>query len=450
MATEAQNGGEGREFDVVLMGATGYCGNFAAEYLAENYPPSSGVKWALAGRSLSKLEKVRGRLQAIVDWADEIELIPADSGDEDALRSLVQRTKAVATVVGPYALYGTLLVKLCVEQGTHYVDITGETQWIQKMIRKYNEKAEKDGTFIIPSCGFDSVPSDIGTFLLAEHMSDKYKQGLGAVECGLSMKSNDLGNRADDGAEATGLPGGGTIFSLLNASAENKDVFFDAYSLVPEDAKIEKPDKGKRPPFWPSKSAIDSEEPWSTHFVMAWINEKTVRRSAALLPKRYGTNFSYKESMMVSNVFMATFITFVMALLYGAVNIIPKEYLMKVLPKPSNTPPKRPKGEYLRGGFKFVLKGVSQDGKHNARATVVGKADGGYGETSKMLIEAALCLVLNRAAVVEESGIQGGVVTPAVMGRPYVDRLVEKDMELYVEELEAKSKRSRKSAKKQA
>mmetsp|Transcript_8989 Transcript_8989/g.11711 ORF Transcript_8989/g.11711 Transcript_8989/m.11711 type:complete len:441 (+) Transcript_8989:142-1464(+) len=429
-----------REFQVVLFGATGWTGVHAVEYLAENYPPSSNIKWALASRSLEKLKVIKARMCNLLgkeSWGENVELIVADSMDDAALADICRRTSAVASVVGPYALYGEPLVRACVEQGTHYVDITGEPQWIKKMIKKYGETAKRNGVFVIPSTGFDSVPSDLGTFLVVQRMKEKYGKECKFVRGynGNAKQNNRLQNKKNGPK-----PMGGTLASVHTMMTKNKDEFlkviFEPYSLISKAERKQQPlmQHADRK-FWltPFMAGYDQDlGQYTSHFPMSWVNEKTVRRSAYLLG--YGTSFSYREGTCTgSDFFKAVTITLVFFLIYVLI-FLPFEAgasILKVIaPLPSQLPPEKPE-DYKPGYFEWYTVATSVGRNPNiVRLHMLFPDDPGYTETSKMMLESALCLALPEVLeeVKEESQMHGGVLTPAVLGNSLYRRLEEKNV----------------------
>jgi short subunit dehydrogenase-like uncharacterized protein len=435
-----------REYDVVLYGASGWTGQFAARYLVDNYLPwGAPVRWALGGRDRKKLEALLERLaREVPARAAEIRGVPLvvfDAlGDYAAVLKAARETAVIASVAGPYAEFGEPVVRACVEAGSHYVDITGETPWIGEMIDRYDSEARAKGAFIVPSCGFDSVPSDLLSLVCVQALRAK---GLrpGSVRAYLNSFASNNMPVTWDGPK----PGGGTIASLLGFVEKGQlTAMSDPYFLVrgaPGSAAGElakarsRKDAGKLPPLRPGyDGALQSRNRWTTHFLMAWINEKTVRRSAFLL--KYGAEFSYAEGLAVGNPFFALVVAVLMWLLY-AVLALPggTRMLRRVLPQGSQTPPPRP-AQYNPGHFEFVAvaESVPEPGQAPTRVhgTFFGPGDGGYTETSKMLLESALTLAFDLEAVKRSSGFAGGVLTPAVLGDKLVQRLRAKHMRIEV------------------
>ncbi|MEL7399858.1 MAG: saccharopine dehydrogenase NADP-binding domain-containing protein, partial [Pseudomonadota bacterium] len=158
-----------KKFDLIVFGASSFVGEILTRYLAETFGLDGELNWAIAGRSEQKLQKVRGTLAPILgDKAKDVEILLADAADENQLQELTSRTKVIVSTVGPYALYGEPLVKVCAENGVDYCDLTGEAQWIKRMLEKYEAKAQESGARIVHCCGFDSVPSDMGVYFLQQ------------------------------------------------------------------------------------------------------------------------------------------------------------------------------------------------------------------------------------------------------------------------------------------
>ncbi|WP_371396705.1 trans-acting enoyl reductase family protein [Fretibacter rubidus] len=375
-----------REFDVVVFGATGFTGRLVAEYLQKEY--GADVRWAMAGRSEKKLETVRDEMGV----SSDIPLITADSEDAASLKSLAERAKVVITTVGPYQLYGEPLVKACVEAGTDYVDLCGEPAWMHDIIEDYAEAAAKTGARIVLSCGFDSVPFDMGVYYLQEHAKDKFGVPCATVRGRVrKMKGTFSGGTAASFME-----------TMKRAGREPQILGWlkDPFSLVPG---FDGPDQptGHKPIF---EEDLNS---WSAPFIMAAINTKNVHRSNALLDFAYGKNFTYDEMVMTGPGEQGE----------AAANHVAKDDSMsKNPPKPGEGPSKE---ERETGFYDVMFVGDTVDGKRMI-AGVTGDKDPGYGSTSKMITECALCLALD----VDHTETPGGVYTPApAMGMSLVHRL---------------------------
>lgn len=374
-----------RSFDVVVFGSTGFTGRLVAEYLAREY--GSDLRWAMAGRSTEKLAAVRDEIGAPADTP----LIVADSSDPASLKALAEQTAAVITTVGPYQLYGEPLVKACVEAGTDYVDLCGEPAWMHDIIRDYDGAAKESGARIVLSCGFDSIPFDLGVYFLQQHAISKAGGALERVKGRVrKMKGTFSGGTAASFAE-----------TMARAAKEPEviDRLRNPFSLVPD----------FQGPKQPSGSKVIFEEDldtWSAPFIMASINTKNVHRSNALMGHRYGENFVYDEMFATGPGENGE---------KFAQMIANDKSMAENPPKPGEGPSKE---ERETGFYDVMFTGVSADGTRLI-AGVSGDKDPGYGSTSKMITEALLTLIDT-----PRETTPGGVWTPApALGQPLIDRL---------------------------
>ena len=393
-----------RPYDIVVVGASGFTGRLVVEYLADRYPVGAPTRWAVAGRNREKLESV------IAEYCTTGELpaiIVADSHDGNALRQLARDTRVVLTTVGPYAKYGSKLVAACVAGGTHYCDLAGEAQWIRQMIDKHQSDAVRSGAKIVHSCGFDAIPSDIGVFYLQREARADY--GEPCEEIVLLVRA------------MKGGASGGTFASMLNvveeAQADRKiaRILADPYGLNPQDER-QGPDGGDQHGVRYCAAA----GVWTAPFVMAAINTRIVRRSNALLDYAYGKNFLYSEATgtgsgaggwLKSAMMTAGLATFMLACSFSVTR---SSVVKRLLPAPGQGPSRQ---QRENGFFDLRLFGKMKNGDI-LQVRVAGDRDPGYGSTSKMLSESALCLALDRL----ETG--GGSWTPAsAMGQALMDRL---------------------------
>jgi short subunit dehydrogenase-like uncharacterized protein len=409
-----------RKYDLVLWGATGFTGKLVAEYLTRRYGVDREVKWALAGRNPGKLEQVRAELAGIEAKAVKLDLIVGDANDRASLAPVVKDARVVITTVGPYAVHGKEMVAACVEHGTDYVDLTGETNFAREIIDLHHERAGQTGARIVHSCGFDSIPSDLGTLVLQEEM--KARHGVRCAEVKFYM------------GEASGGISGGTLASMMNlfslaASDKNaRRLMGDPYALNP-DRKERGPDgRDQSGPRWDPDM-----KRWTGPFVMAAINTRVVRRSNALLGWAYGKDFRYSECMsfgtgprgwLTAAGLTAGIAGFALAAAWSPTRAL----LEKKLPGPGEGPSqqKREKGFFV---VRLLGIGEQKNGEAPRLLEVVrGQADPGYGETAKMLSEAALCLAKDNLPT------RGGVLTPAsAMGVRLVERLRKAGMTFSVE-----------------
>jgi short subunit dehydrogenase-like uncharacterized protein len=395
------------KFDVVLYGATSFVGKITARHLLARHGAAGPFRWAIAGRSQAKLEQLRAELGP---GAAQLPLIVADSGDEASLRALCLQTRVVCSTVGPYALYGTLLVKACTETGTDYCDLTGEVQWIAEMIPAYEATARKTGARIVHCCGFDSVPSDLGVLLLQQEARRR-----GGLPCRrVRYRVHVL----------KGAFSGGTVASLVNVveqairSPELRKLLADPYALCGSP----KPSQAQ-----PSVDFVRHEpesKGWIGPFVMAAINTRVVHRSNFLQRGAYGLDFAYDEAMFtgpgLKGWVMGFGLTMTLSFMVGAIAIPPLRCLLRrfVLPQPGEGPSEQ---QQLHGFYDCRLSGSTAGGQR-IQVRVTGDRDPGYGSTGKMLGEAAACLAESAAA----PNKAGGFWTPAtLMGDRLVARLRE-------------------------
>jgi short subunit dehydrogenase-like uncharacterized protein len=394
----------GREFDVVVWGATGFTGKLVAEYMLGEYGVGQSLTWAIAGRDVNKLLALKSSLGA---GADELPTILADSFDAEKLQAMVIRSTVIISTVGPYAKYGSALVAACVAAGTHYCDLAGEAQWIRKMIDAHHEEAEKTGAKIVHCCGFDSVPMDIGVWFLQQESRKRYEQHCESIT--MLVKATKGG------------PSGGTIASMLNIIQESREdrsiarVLVDPYGLNPADERSG-PDSRDQQNVRLDKIA----GAWTAPFVMAGINTKVVRRSHALQGYPYGKEFRYHEAVLTGRGFSGWLSAKILTISLGAFMVLASFKTTRgllerfVLPKPGDGPNKE---QRENGFFNLRQYGVLSDGRI-IKTRITGDRDPGYGSTSKMLSESAICLAQDELA----SG--GGVLTPAsAMGDALLRRL---------------------------
>ena len=390
-----------KKFDIIIWGATSFTGKLVSEYIFKKYA-SSKIKWAIAGRNLKKLEKIRYQV------ADEnIPIFIADSFDEESLSKFVKKTKVVCSTVGPYSLYGTKLVKLCVDNNTNYCDITGEAHWIRSLIDRFHEEAKSKKIKIINSCGFDSIPSDMGVYFIQNEIkkiNNNYAK---------SIKMRVAGIRG-------GISGGtySSINNLLKEAYRDKSIFKvlnNPYGLNPKD-KMEGLDKKDL-----RKIIFDKESnSWIYPFIMAGINTKIVRRSNALSNFIYGKDFRYEEAMIagkgISGFWKAILAVFPLAM----IGLNPNSFLKKIVDSFMPKPGEGPGIEKRKNGFYNLRFYITLNNNRTAFAKVIGDSDPGYGSTSKMLAESALCLAFDNLSD------NYGVITPSSgMGDKLLNRLKE-------------------------
>ena len=375
-----------RELDIVVYGATGFTGRLVAEYLNTTYGVNQDVNWAMAGRSLDKLVSVRDEMG--IDLA--VPLIVADGSDGQSINSMVDRASVVLTTVGPYQLYGNELVAACAERGTDYVDLCGEPAWMHKMIADHSAAAEKSGARIIFSCGFDSIPFDLGVLFLQNYA----KKTLGSTVSRVKGRVRSM----------KGTFSGGTLASFrATMTAAGKDrnligVLRNPFSLTPGFEGADQP-LGNKPEF---DTSINS---WVAPFVMASINTKNIHRSNMLMGHMYGEDFVYDEMLVTGPGDRGE----------AVAKAVAEDNSMANDPrKPGEGPSKE---ERETGFYDVLMVGEHSDGR-SVRISVKGDKDPGYGSTSKMIAESALCLVKNPNLA------SGGIWTSApAMGEKLIERL---------------------------
>lgn len=390
--------------DLVVFGATSFVGQLLCRYLARSPGIGGALKWAMAGRSQAKLESVRAGLG---DGAQTVPLIVADAADEAALAGMCGRTRVVVSTVGPYALYGEPLVKVCAETGTDYCDLAGEVHWIDRMIERYEGAAKASGARIVPCCGFDSLPSDLGVLF----MQEEARRRFGAPLTGIKMRVRALRGGAS----------GGTVASIMNIAKEMaadpslRRRMANPYSLVP---KAEAPTV-RQPSL--SKIAYDPDfRRWQAPFVMAAINTRVVHRSNALSGFAYGRDFLYDEAMLMGDGMRGRMRAYGLAgglgAFVGGAALKPTRWLLeRFVPAPGEGPTPE---QQEKGFFDIRFVGRTADGR-TLRGKVAGQGDPGYGSTSKMLGQAAACLALD----IGKADKPGGFWTPATI---FGDRLIER------------------------
>ena len=394
-----------KQYDVIVWGATGFTGKWVAKHLFEQYS-TQGLKWAIAGRSVDKLNHVR---KFIGDQGGCIDAVIADSTDEASLLDLVAKAKVIISTVGPYAYYGSLLVKVCAESGTHYVDLTGEVPWMRSMIDKHQESAVRSGAKIVHSCGFDSVPSDMGVYFTQKVAQRKFGQSLNRISYNLINVKGGIS--------------GGTIASMMNVielAVKDKDVrrlLANPYSLNP-DPTFDGPDQADQM----SAKYSNELDKWTAPFVMAGINTRIVRRSNALLNFAYGHDFCYREVMVTDSGMMGyasakSIAAGIKAMMLFGITGVGRKFLGLFLPSQGEGP----KVDVDNPGYYHIQFNGETAGGESCVVKLFGDADPGYGSTSKMLAESGVCLALDRLPK------GGGFWTPAsALGDSYLKRLQDK------------------------
>ena len=378
-----------REFDLVVFGASGYTGKLVAEYIQNEYGRNQTLKWALAGRNKDKLADIKEDL----NLESDLTILEVDSNDQESLDAMTSAAKCMLTTVGPYQLYGSNLVESCAKNGTDYVDLTGEPGWMYEMINEHKEAAKNSGARIVFSCGFDSIPFDLGVYFVQQAVQDKFGKPAHHVRGRVKAMNGEFS--------------GGTIASLGATMATLKEkpelikVLANPFSLT----------EGFEGPTQLDDSKVLLDEKlnmWVAPFVMAPINTKNIHRSNALLGHEYGEDFCYDEMMIAGEGEEGKQIADAMtsANPMGGENV----------PQPGEGPSQesREQGNYDVQFFADIDEGCIE-------ARVTGDMDPGYGSTSKMITESAMCLIHDC------NDLSGGIYTPApAMGNKLIKRLIEK------------------------
>ncbi len=400
---------ESRELDVVVWGASGFTGKLTAEYLLARYGTGGALRWAIAGRNKTKLEAVRSDIARTTGAdASALPVVVGDGDDAAFLGDLARRTRVVCTTVGPYAKYGSKLVAACARHGTDYCDLTGEVAWMRLMIDAHHAEAAASGARIVFCCGFDCIPADLGVFFLQREMRARHGVASSRVQYRV--------------AGFSGGASGGTIASMLGMMEEaERDpsvlrTMREPYALNPPGEQSGPDGPERMTPRWDP----DFRQ-WTAPFMMAGIDTKIVRRSNALLGYAYGKRFRYDEAMLMGagplGLAKAIATTAGTLSMMGAMAIGPvRRAIAGRLPQPGEGPSLERRE---RGYFEILLRGEHpSDPDKSLRGRIHGDRDPGYGSTSKMLGESAVCLAQDGLSVA------GGCWTPAsAMGDALLVRL---------------------------
>ena len=390
-------------FDIVIYGATSVVGEIITRYMVDRYGVDGEFKWAIAGRSEAKLLQLKQNARA-----QDVTHLIADASNEDQLRDLVEQTQVVLSTVGPYAIYGEPLLKACVESGTDYCDITGEVHWVAAMIRKYEAAAKRSGARIVHCSGFDSIPSDMGVFFLQKSAEDAFGEYCIKVK-----------NRI---AKFSGVMSGGSFASFMNAitdSANNPQVkqdIDDPYSLCPPNHGYTARQSDLSTAFFDSDFNA-----WTAPFLVAPANCKTVHRSNALLGNPYGAEFLYHEASLAGRGSKgrrtSLMISLVLKMFWTLGAIKPTRWLLeRFMPKAGDGPTLE---QQEKGLFELRFIGHTAS-KRTIKVRVTGDKDPGYGSTSQIVTESAICLLQT------PDSIAGGFWTPSSLyGSRLIDRLQE-------------------------
>ena len=373
-----------KEYDFVVYGATGFTGKLVVEYLVHKYSNNSQIKWALAGRNLQKLESVA----ASKNVPEGTGLLEVDSNNIASIEEMISKTKCVLTTVGPYQLYGNDIVSACAKSGIDYVDLCGEPGWMHEKINELTETARETGSRIVFSCGFDSIPFDLGVLFLQNEVTRRY----GKPSVNVRGRVREM-NGEFSGGTAASL---GATMAALKEKPELFAVLANPFSLSNGFAGPDQPADNK--PIFDDK--LDT---WVAPFFMAPINTKNVHRSNALMNHMYGKDFCYNEMWVMGPGDDGK----------AAADFISSSNPLGNAPKPGEGPSRESREN---GNYDILFCGDIND--ESVHVSVVGDMDPGYGSTSKMIAESAICLVK------ECEDLNGGIYTPAPsMGTKLIKRL---------------------------
>lgn len=395
-----------KKFDLIVFGATSFVGEILCRYLVSEYGIDGEVKWAAAGRSSEKLENLRAGLGG---KAKKLSLLIADAADEKALNRLCGQTRVIISTVGPYALYGEPLVKVCAETGTDYCDLTGEAHWVRRMITRYQDLASETGARIVHSCGFDCIPSDMGVW----HLQNAARAEFGTPCTTIRMRVKAMRGAASGGTVASIL----NIFKEASKNPELRKELSNPYSICPENHGFTVRQHNVSTPEFDPES-----RQWAAPFIMAGINTRVVHRSNALGGNAYGDEFRYDESILmgkgIKGRLTATGFVLGLGMFLAGAALKPTRWLMEsyMLPKPGEGPSREAQ---KKGFFDIRFSGQTADGR-KIRTRVTGDRDPGYGSTAKMLAQAGLSLAFD----VDRSQQGGGFWTTAtVFDQRFIERL---------------------------
>ena len=375
---------ETKKYDFIVFGATGFTGKLVVEYLVERYLGNPEIKWALAGRNLEKLKSVAKSKNV----PDDICLFTADSNDKTSVENLVSKTRCILTVVGPYQLYGNNIIESCAKSGTDYVDLCGEPGWMHEKINELSDISKESGSRIVFSCGFDSIPFDLGVLFLQNEIIRRFNKPAPNVRGRVRAMNGEF-----SGGTAASL---GATMSALKEKPELFAILANPFALSNGFIGPDQPADNK--PVYDEK--LDS---WVAPFFMAPINTKNIHRSNVLMDHIYGENFCYNEMWIQGTGDEGK----------AAADFISKSNPLSNAPKPGEGPSRESREN---GNYDLLFCGDIDD--KSIHVSVTGDMDPGYGSTSKMITESAVCLVK------ECDDLKGGIYTSASsMGTKLIKRL---------------------------
>ena len=375
-----------RPYDLVLFGGTGFTGGLTASYLAANAPRE--MRWALVGRSRSKLDAVAARLAAEAPEAAVPEIVEADAGDRDAMRDVAASTRVVVTTVGPYALYGEPLVAACAAAGTDYADLTGEPEFVDRMWVEHHAEAERSGARIVHACGFDSIPHDLGAYFTVKQLPE-----------GVPLTVNGY-------VKTNARFSGGTFHSAINGFARARQTLGAAKQRRQSEPRAD----GREIHAAPARIRRDGRlGGWTVP--LPTIDGPIIRRSAAAL-ERYGPDFTYGHHMVAKHLATVGGVAGGVGTAFALAQLPPTRKMLLKMKAPGEGPSE---AERERSWFKVTFVG---EGGGKRVVTEVSGGDPGYTETSKMLAESGLCLAF------DDLPQRSGQLTPTVaMGDSLLERL---------------------------
>ena len=402
-----------RTHDIVVWGATGVAGGFVAEYLTERYAPED-LSLAVGGRSPERLGEVVDDLTDRSDAWDDVPVVVGDATDPESLRAIARDTRVVCTTVGPYTTYGTPLVEACVEAGTDYCDLTGEVTWVREIVDRYHEAAVDAGARIVHSCGFDSVPADLGTLLAQSFAAETFDAPCQTVRIYVERASGSV-----SGGTVASF---GEVFEAADVDPLARQTLRNPYSLAPpgERSGVD-PGEQRRP----RRDSLRSG--WTAPSPMAAVNERVVRRSNALLGYPWGREFRCSEVVStgtgLAGAATAALVAGGLGAFTAAMSVGPVRSALRryAFPAPGEGPTREETedGHFL---IRVLGRGTAPSGPFTVEVEFGADRDPGYGATARMLGESAVCLATGDV----DSPLDGGVLTPASgIGLPLADRLRE-------------------------
>ena len=406
-ATEDLKPIQDRAYDAVLLGCTGFTGRLTAIYLAKTYP---NLKWAIAGRSQAKLDKLKKELEDLPEVEKNLlnmDMIVVDTSKPRTLHKLVDDTKVVITTAGPFCKYGSNVVEFCARYGTNYVDITGEIDWNKEMIMKWDKKAQETGAKIISLCGHDSIPWDITYYKIAQLLRDECDDNVEQVRCYDDIKGGISGGTID------------TALTMMNGEYEKKQYDFDPYYKKPNGSKsTKKAENISSQMLGQTQDNLGGAKKWKIPFLMSGVNAEVVKRSHALSNDADGQTMTYNESAVQPN-FQSAFVQWfgMIAGTTALLNPITAAPMKKMLPKPGEGPDEK----MLKYGY-LLVSGVG-DGANGSKVETAFyfPNDPGYKDTARMVSEAGLCLAFDTDKLPTQGG---GFFSPSIgMGDALLERL---------------------------